>query len=223
MRMTALERQMWLKGVEKAGLLNLLWVPHYNHTSVTILVIKQLLCLVHDGCLWLEELIPITDRLIHRITHLSYTAKNLAMIFGGKGGDQALIKSMKEKFKLVKKSRGYAISSICDPAVNVATQILAGKVMQKCRANEVSEPIIVLAQQCAKGVHFNWSDYLHGEFLGNCHEAQELSKTFHYAWLLLLIVLVAWEVPKDSQFPSLTPDLLEAVKYTSLWATKDAQ
>ena len=43
------------------------------------------------------------------------------MIFGGKGGEQALAKSMKEKFKLVKKPHGYAISSIYDPTVKVAT------------------------------------------------------------------------------------------------------
>ena len=52
-------------GVDKAILLNLLWVPHYNHTPITILVIKQLLGLVHDGCLWLEEPIPITKDLFN--------------------------------------------------------------------------------------------------------------------------------------------------------------
>lgn len=66
--MTALESRKWLKAVDKAGLFNLLWVLYYNHTPITILVIKQLLCLVHDGCLWLDETIPIIDRLIHKIT-----------------------------------------------------------------------------------------------------------------------------------------------------------
>lgn len=42
------------------------------------------------------------------------------MIFSGKGGEQALVESMKEKFKLVKKSCGYAISSICDLVMKVA-------------------------------------------------------------------------------------------------------
>lgn len=55
----------------------------------------------------------------------------------------------------------------------------------------------------------------------NCHEAQEQGKTFHYAWLLFSIVLVAWKLPKDNQFPSVTTDLPEAEKYASLWATKD--
>lgn len=108
--------------------------------------------MVHDGCLWLKEPIPITNRLIHRITQLPYIGENMAMIFGGKGGEQALVEAMKEKFKLVKKSHGYAISSICDPVVKVATYILVGKVMRKCRANEVPMPVVVLAGQCTEGV-----------------------------------------------------------------------
>ena len=46
---------------------------------------------------------------------------------------------------------------------------------------------------------------------------------FHYAWFLLSIVLVVWELPEDSEFPSVAPDLPEVAKYASLWATKDAQ
>lgn len=91
----------------------------------------------------------------------------------------------------MKKSRGYKVSSICDATVKVATKILEGKVMQSCHTNEVSVPIVVLAHQSAKGFQFNWSNYLRIEFLENCHEAQEKRKMFHYAWLLLSIVLIA--------------------------------
>ena len=52
---TTLEPQKWLRGVEKAKMLNLLWVSHFHHAPITIFVIKELLCLVHDGFLWLEE------------------------------------------------------------------------------------------------------------------------------------------------------------------------
>lgn len=99
--MIALEPWKWLRGVDKAGPLNLLWVSYYNFTPIKILVIKQLLCLVHDGCLWLEEPISITDRLIHSITWLPYIGENIAMMFGRNGGEQALMKAMKDKFKLV--------------------------------------------------------------------------------------------------------------------------
>ena len=84
--------------------------------------------------------------LIHCITHLPYTSENLAMIFGGKGGKQVLAESMKDKFKLVMKSCGYTISSICDPAMKVDTKILAWKVMRKCHADEVLAPVIALAK-----------------------------------------------------------------------------
>jgi len=36
-------------------------------------------------------------------------------------------------------------------------------------------------------------------------------------------MLVAGELPEDSQFPTIDRDLLEAVKYASLWAMKDAK
>jgi len=36
-------------------------------------------------------------------------------------------------------------------------------------------------------------------------------------------MLVAWEMPEDSQFPSIALDLPEVEKYTSLWVSKDVQ
>lgn len=134
----------------------------------------------------------------------------------------ALVEVMKKKFKLENKKRGYAISSINNPTVKIAIQILVGKVMQKFCVDEVLAPVITMAAQCMEGFQFNWVNYLCIEFLANYHEAQEQGKTFHYTWLLLSIVLVAWELPKDSQFPSSAPDLPKAVRYASLWATKDA-
>ena len=65
-----LEQCKWLRRVEKVGLLNLLWVSYYHRALVIIFVIRQLLCLVHDGCLCMEEPIPIIDHLIHRISWL---------------------------------------------------------------------------------------------------------------------------------------------------------
>jgi len=90
-----------------------------------MIMIKQLLCLVHDGCLWLDDLIPITDMLIHRITLLSQVGENPTMEFGGKIGECELAKAMKDKFKFTKKSRGYSITSIANPAVKVVVKILA--------------------------------------------------------------------------------------------------
>jgi len=166
-----------LQGVDKEGLLNLLSVPHYHRTLVTIFVIRKLLRLTSDGCLWLEETIPITDHLIHRITRLTCKGEDLANISKGKIDDLAIAEAMKKSFKLEKKTRGYAISSINNIVVKVATHILARKVMQKCYANEVPTPVVALSTECAEGTQFNWVDYLCREFVENCYEAQEQGNT----------------------------------------------
>lgn len=144
---------------------------------------------MHDGCLWLEEPIPITDMVIHQITQLLHTGENPTMAFGGKTGEHDLAKEMKDKFKLAKKSRSYSITSITNLAVKVATHILAGKIMRKCHTDE----------------------------------AQDQIKKFHEVWLLLSIMLVAWELLEDSQFHPVAQELLEVMKFTSLWAAKDPQ
>lgn len=69
----------------------------------------------------MEEPIPITDMLIHRITILPHLGLNLARAFGGKVGERDFVERMKDKFKLVKKPREYSISTIADPVVRIAT------------------------------------------------------------------------------------------------------
>ena len=150
--MIELEPCKSLRGVENVGLLNLLWVPHYHRTPINTICVSQLLTLVHDGFLWLGRPIPITNMLIHRITHLTYEGLNSAKEFGGKTGEKELAKIMKKYYELVKNSRRYSILSISDPTVQFSTKILAIKVMRKCHADEVSEPVVPLAAQCAEGV-----------------------------------------------------------------------
>lgn len=125
---------------------------HFHHALITIFVIRNLLSLVHDGCLWLEEPIPITTELIHHISWLPYKGEDPAAILEGKGSDLAIMDAMKKKYKLEKKKRGYAISSIKDKAVCVATQILVGKFMRKCCLEEVPVLVVTLAEQCTEGV-----------------------------------------------------------------------
>ena len=122
---------------------------HFHRAPITIIVIRQLLCLVHDGCLWLEEPIPITTDLIHRVSQLPCKGEDPADISKGKASDLAISEAMKKKYKMEKKKRCYAISSIKDKGVHVANQLLAGKVMRKCHADEVSTPMVMLAEQCA--------------------------------------------------------------------------
>lgn len=110
---------------------------------------------MHDGYLWLEEPIPIMADLIHRISRLPCKGKDPVTIAKGKGSDLALAEAMKMKYKSEKKKRGYTISNIKDKDIRIATQILADKVMRKCRRDKVPASVVALAEQCTEGVQFN--------------------------------------------------------------------
>lgn len=72
----------------------------------------------------------MTD-LIHHISWFPCKGKDPATI-ARKGSDLALVEAMTAKYKLEKKRRGYAISSIKEKGVRIATQLLASEVMRKC-------------------------------------------------------------------------------------------
>lgn len=75
--------------------------------------------------------------------------------FSRKKSERDLVEGMKKKFELIKKLHGYSITSINGPAIKISTQILAGKVMRKCCADEVLALVISLAAQCLEGLQFN--------------------------------------------------------------------
>ena len=130
-------------------------MSHFHHAPITIFVFRKLLYLLHDGCLWLDEPKPITAYLIQHISQLPCKVEDPADISEGKGSDLAIAEAMKKKYKMEKKKRGYTISNINENAVHVATQILAGKFMRKCRTDEVPTLMVALAKQCMEGVQFN--------------------------------------------------------------------
>lgn len=51
---------------------------------------------------------------------------------------------MKNDYGIIKKSRGYVISSINDEAVYFIVSNLAGKIMRKCRADKVPTLVVSL-------------------------------------------------------------------------------
>lgn len=56
---------------------------------------------MHKGYLWLEESIPITAELIHRISNLPYIGRD-PMEIHSQSGDLVLAETMKKKYKLEK-------------------------------------------------------------------------------------------------------------------------
>lgn len=135
----------WADIIERVRFLNMFWVQHFSCSAINTVYVHELLMLVHDGCLWLGGPISITHMLVHRITLLPFEGMNLVDDFVGKSQEKKLEDQMKSDFRLVKKLRGYGISSISDDAVKSVAQILAGKIMRKCHADELSGLVVFLA------------------------------------------------------------------------------
>lgn len=112
---------------------------------MNIVYVHHLIALVHDGCLWISENIPITNILIHRITKLPYKGADLDKDFGGKIKEKKLVDKMKTKFGLIKKLHRYSIHSIQDQAVQFDAEILVRKIKRKCCVDEVLVLVVSLA------------------------------------------------------------------------------
>ena len=78
---------------------------------------------------------------------------------------------MKDRFGLTKGKRGYQTSTIRHQNILFTTELLACKLMRKCRPNEVSAPIFSIAANCAKGYSYNWAVYIAKEFLKDICDA----------------------------------------------------
>ena len=136
------------------------------------MVVKQLLALVHDENLWIGyQRIPINGELIHRIIGLPKEGPDPGIEFVGKHEDMKLAQHMKECFGLTKGKRGYQTLTIQHQNIRFAADLLACKLMRKCRMNEVSAPIVSIAANCAEGYSYNWAVYIAKEFLEDVHDA----------------------------------------------------
>ena len=136
--MTLLEVRQWAAGLDTAGLLKMLDIPHFGRRTQVTIMVKQLLALVHDGHLWIgDQQIPINAELIHKITGLSIAGPDPSTEFLSKHEDTKLAQSMKDRFGLTKGKRGYHTSTIEDKNIRFAAELLACKLLRKCRPSEV--------------------------------------------------------------------------------------
>ena len=86
-----LEVKQWAAGMDRAGLLKMLDVPHFGRSTQVTIVVKQLLALVHDGHLWISDnKIVINGELIHRITGLPMVGPDPGIEFPSKHEDMKL-------------------------------------------------------------------------------------------------------------------------------------
>lgn len=136
--------------------------------------------MIHDGCLWIQDRIPIDATLVHRITGLSINGLNpLERV--GKKYEGETIEYVRKTYHVERNTWDFIIKSISDQGTQLGTMLLACKMMRKCQFTSTPANVIQLAGQFKKGVCFNWAQYLCDEFLTNVHESQEQVRAFFYS------------------------------------------
>jgi hypothetical protein len=104
----------------------------------------------------------------------------------------------------------------------MGAKIMACKLLRKCRKEEVSTGVVVVAAQCTEGTKVSWAPYLLNLFMDDCKDAQDLGTKFHYSWLLMLIDIMGWKEPNYTFFATKPkPNIGE--RYLSLGVTSDAK
>ena len=221
-KVEALTPQAWIASLQPSGLLNLLQIPHFGRSNEINAVVKVLLSCINGGNLWLDRIIDITIDLIHQITGLSKIGADLATHFVGKDQDIKLAVRLIRKYSLTRGGQAYGATQIEVKSLRFTVQLLAGRVLQKCRPNQVLGPKIELVNTARDGVQYNWSFYLLNQFNEDCRVAQDQNQPFHYARLLILIGFVGWKEPKQGLFLN-TYLNFRGAHFANLWVTLDAE
>lgn len=98
---TTLLPKEWLQKVDRAGFLCLLSIPQFLQLPITMLVIKQFLCLVHEDILWVGKPVSIIAKLVDQVLHLPYEGRDPREITD-KGNDVVMIEQLRKKYQLTK-------------------------------------------------------------------------------------------------------------------------
>jgi hypothetical protein len=145
---------MWAIGLKKSGILNLLEVPHFGRSLEINGCVKLLPSCVHGRTLWLDPPVSIDIALIARITRLPKVGDNPDTSFN-KEGERALSEAMKEKLHTFRREKGLDVTNINYDDVQFETQVLAYKLLCKCRKDKVLARVITVAEKYSEGVQMN--------------------------------------------------------------------
>jgi hypothetical protein len=99
--------------------------------------------------------------------------------------------------------------------------LIVGNLVRKNQPTQFAWFVVDLAGKCVEGMQMNWASYLVNELEKDYRGAQDQGYEFHFIWLLILIALVAWEMPEGTTFPEVDPSKPMVARFTTLWYTRD--
>jgi hypothetical protein len=161
----------WETGLEKTGILGLLDLPHFGRGQHTTACVKQLLAVTHGGDIWLDKIVSIDVELMANITGLPSRGMDPTHFLDDKAREKELEEYMKKKYGTDRGTRGIIIKRINDVVTQLGAQILACKLIRKCRREEFLAGVVAIVAQCAEGTTMSWAPYLLNLFLDDCNDA----------------------------------------------------
>ena len=162
---TCLDLMEWEKGLEKVGLMSLVYILHFGHSMEVNECVKKLLVSFHSVFLWLNLKVSIDVELIAAITGLPLPDLDPTPFLTRKEKDIALMNKLKEKYDLNRDTRGFLISSMNDHIVRFTTKVLDIEFVPNIRPNQCTVGMIVDEKLCASDVQLNSKQYILNELL----------------------------------------------------------
>jgi hypothetical protein len=119
--------------------------------------------------------------LISKIKCLPTFSAQLEEYLDNKAREKENVELVKAQFGTSRGNRGIVLKDIRDNVTRFTNNIMAFKILRKCRKEEVSVGVIAVAAQCAKGVMFGSTPYMLNQFLVDCRDAHDNGTKFHYS------------------------------------------
>jgi hypothetical protein len=112
--------------------------PKFWQKCIINICVNLLLICVHEGFLYLENIVSIDTQLVVKITGLSSAGECPLPLFMDKTQEKALAERMKEKYGTHRAVHGLDVARINDDSFSFVTKVLACKLIKKCHRDHVS-------------------------------------------------------------------------------------
>jgi hypothetical protein len=127
--------------------MNLLDIPHFEHSKNVGIFIKQFLAQVHGGILWMDRLVYLDVELITKITGLPTVGAHPEEYLDNKAHEKDIVELVKSQFGTSRRKRGIFLRDINDNATRFSSKLMACKLLRKCRKEEAPSGIILVTTQ----------------------------------------------------------------------------
>jgi hypothetical protein len=140
-----MEPAQWITAMYNSGIMNLLDIPHFGHGKNVGHCVKQFLAWVHGDNLCMDRPVHIDVVLIAKTTGLSIVGAQPKEYLDNKARKKEIVELVKAQFGTSRGNMGIVLRDINDNATRFANNIMACKLLRKCKKEEAPARVITVA------------------------------------------------------------------------------